>query len=376
MLNVNAEEPHRRNVAAGDQVWDESVRFLTQMDPWSASTRYRALQYVPHVQRWFTDVRVSLAGDTIRRLPGRLGQARYFGSHAMAYAKRGVEVSREIREDDSLFIQRGLYPIGPGLIVRSLGGFSGRVVFDLDDAVFRTSPNLAEKSSAARWLYGPQQALALLRRADAIVVSTSMLADLLPTGTVEPVVIPTVPDPSVYPTRTHADTGIATIGWAGTVGGLSYLDPLTDVFGRLRSADLAELEVVCSAPWPGPARFHRWDMAEETSLFQRFDIGIMPLPDTDYTRAKAGFKLLQYMAAGLPVVASPIGINRELVERSGGGLLADSPKAWEASLAALARDPELRSALGQRGRSFVEGYADIPAKAGVLANLLHGSIPE
>jgi glycosyltransferase involved in cell wall biosynthesis len=162
------------------------------------------------------------------------------------------------------------------------------------------------------------------------------------------------------------------VGWAGTTGGLSYLDPLADVFRRLSDDHVAELEVVSSAPWRGPAQFHRWTLAEETSLFQRFDIGIMPLPSTDYTRAKAGFKLLQYMSAGLPVVASPLGVNRELIDQSGGGVLADSPREWDDALRTLASDPQLRSRLGRAGRSFVERYADVEAKGDLLANLLHG----
>ena len=98
----------------------------------------------------------------------------------------------------------------------------------------------------------------------------------------------------------------------------------------------------------------------------------MPLPDTAYTRAKAGFKLLQYMAAGLPVVASPVGVNSELIERSGAGLLAASPAEWDDALRTLASDHELRRSLGSAGRSFVEDYADVREQASLLAALLHG----
>jgi glycosyltransferase involved in cell wall biosynthesis len=96
----------------------------------------------------------------------------------------------------------------------------------------------------------------------------------------------------------------------------------------------------------------------------------MPLPDTPYTRAKAGFKLLQYMAAGVPVVASPVGVNVELVERSGAGFLADEPGAWDAVLRALAADPERRRAMGAAGRAFVEELVDLEAQADLLAALL------
>jgi glycosyltransferase involved in cell wall biosynthesis len=142
------------------------------------------------------------------------------------------------------------------------------------------------------------------------------------------------------------------------------------VFGRLRADGDAELEVVSTYPWDGPARFRRWTIEEEVSVFARFDVGIMPLPDTPYTRAKAGFKLLQYMAAGLPVVASPIGINRDLVEQSGGGLLAATSAEWEEALRLLCGDPGLRARLGRKGRHFVERYADLDGQAATIARLL------
>jgi glycosyltransferase involved in cell wall biosynthesis len=221
-------------------------------------------------------------------------------------------------------------------------------------------------------LWGAQQSLRLLRRADAVVVSTPALAEMLPPGTAEPVVLPTVPDPARYPVVRHRDEAPVVIGWAGTVGGLRYLEPLTTVFERLAREGVAELEVVSAAAWSGAPRFRRWQPETATTLFGTFAVGIMPLIDTPYTRAKAGFKLLEYMAAGLPVVASPVGVNAELVERSGAGLLASSPEDWEAALRELAASVELRRELGARGRAFIETYADLDGQARTLAALLRG----
>lgn len=343
---------------------------LTEMDAWSASTRYRALQHVPRLRERFACVEVSLPGDTVERAPGRAGQARYFGAHAVNYARRAVAVRRLLARQDALLIQRGLYALGPAAIVEVLRGFSGRVVLDLDDAVFHPRPGFADKGPGARWLYAPRQARKLLGRADAIVVSTPTLARLLPRGAPEPTILPTVPDPAAYRPVVHRPQGTVTVGWAGTVGGLCYLDPLAAVFERLRTERVAEFQVVSSAPWRGPATFRRWRLAEEHDLFEAFSIGIMPLPDTDYTRAKAGFKLLQYMAAGLPIVASPVGVNRELIERSQAGLLAETPQEWSDAITALATDHQLRARLGARGRAFVEGYADLAHQADVLTGLL------
>ena len=349
------------------------IAILTEMGVWSASTRNRALQHLPRLRAAFGEVDVSLADDAVTRDPGRIGQVRYFAAHVTRYARRGLEVAGLVPGYDALLIQRGLYPLGPGLIINALRGFDGRLVLDLDDAVFETSPLLARKGSAARWLYGPQQTLALIRRADELVVSTSTLAELLPERAPATTILPTLPDVSRYLTVRHRDERPVVVGWAGTIGGLPYLEPLAPVFERLWKARLARLEVVSSrslrAPW---ATFRRWRLADETSLFANFAIGIMPLPDTPYTRAKAGFKLLEYMAAGLPVVASPVGVNPELLHESGAGFLAHSTSEWEEALRTLAGDPDLRRELGGRGRRFVERYADLDAQAVVLAGVLAG----
>jgi glycosyltransferase involved in cell wall biosynthesis len=160
------------------------------------------------------------------------------------------------------------------------------------------------------------------------------------------------------------------VGWTGTTGGLGFLDSLKPVFARLQATGVARLLVVSSVPWGGPSEFRSWRLADEYSLFDSFSIGIMPLPTSDYTRAKAGFKLLQYMAAGIPVVASPLGVNRALVQESRSGLLAESPAEWEEALRLLASDHELRARMGANGRAFIERYADLDQQADILEGLL------
>jgi glycosyltransferase involved in cell wall biosynthesis len=342
------------------------------MDEWSASTRYRATQYVPALRARFRSVDVLIPGNTVTRRPGRIGQMRYFADHALRYGRRVLEVRGVVGAYDALFIQRGVYAPGPGAVVAPVERFDGRVVLDLDDAVFELSPLFVGKGPAARWLWGPQQARRLLRRADAIVVSTPALAEMLPETSVDPVVLPTVPDPARYSVVEHDEERPVVIGWTGSVGSIGFLDPLERVFNRLARENLAELEVVSSQPWRPNVAFRRWRVEDATTLFGDFTIGIMPLPDTPYTRAKAGFKLLQYMAAGLPVVASPVGVNSELVTRSGAGYLARGGDEWEFAIRELARDPELRRELGRRGRAFVEEFADLDGHVRTLAGLLVG----
>jgi hypothetical protein len=348
------------------------VAVVTQFGAWSASTRYRALQHLPGLRTRFAQVDVFLPDDEPVRNPGRYGQARYFASHGVRYLHRWRELARVLPGYDAVFVQRGAYAIGPAAVARPLQQFRGRVIFDLDDAVFAPHPALQLRPGPVRWLYGAQQALRILGRADAVIASTPALAAELLQFEADAVVLPTVPDASRYAIAEHSPEA-RIVGWAGTNGGLPYLDPLRGVFAELERRGTCQLEVVSSLPWAGPARFRPWRIEEEATVFARFAVGIMPLPDTPYTRSKAGFKLLQYMAAGVPVVASPVGINVELIERSGAGFLADTPAEWKAALERLLGDVDLRRQMAARGRAFLREFADLDAQANTLSTLIAGS---
>jgi hypothetical protein len=318
-------------------------------------------------------VDVLLHDDFVPRSRAPAARGIFFARSALDYCRVAVRIARAANRYDAVLVQRGLYPLGPGSIVRALERYGGRVVFDLDDAVFAGSPAFHARPRIARWIYGPQQALRLLHRADATVVSTESLASILPAWAHVDAIIPTVPDPKRYPVAEHVQEAPVRVGWAGSMRNIPYLNMVRPALERLASDGSATLEVVSSEPWSGPSSFRRWELAEEATVFARFGIGIMPLPDTAYTRAKAGFKLLQYMAAGVPVVASPVGINRKLVEESRSGFLADGADDWEAAIRVLACDASLRKELGSRGRAFVEGYADLDGHADTLATLLRGA---
>ena len=348
------------------------VAIVCEQPVTSSSTQFRALQHLPRLRERLGEVDAFVVDAGPRRSHGRLDQARFFGRHALRYARRAGELARALPRYDAVLVQRGVYPMGPAWAVAPVERFPGRLVLDLDDALWEQPPVVAAKGRAGRWLYGGHQARRLLRRAEAVVASTRALADMLP-GRSADAIVPTVPDPAPFPRVEHLAERPLRVGWTGTPGNLRYLDPLAGVLDRLQHEGFVSFEVVSSEPWRrGPGRFTQWRLEDVPAFFARFEVGLMPLPDTPYTRAKAGFKLLQYMAAGAVSVASPVGVNTELVERSGGGLLAGEPPEWEEALRALAADRERRAELGERGRRFVEGYADLEGQADTLARLLRG----
>jgi glycosyltransferase involved in cell wall biosynthesis len=100
------------------------------------------------------------------------------------------------------------------------------------------------------------------------------------------------------------------------------------------------------------------------------DIGLMPLPDTPFNRGKCGYKLIQYMACGLPVIASPVGVNREIVEPGVNGFLAETEDEWRNALTTLAHDPELRRRMGEAGRLKVEKTFSLQVQGPRMAQIL------
>lgn len=166
------------------------------------------------------------------------------------------------------------------------------------------------------------------------------------------------------------------IGWMGTRGNLGHLMSIAAPLKRvLESFPDSELVVVTDgAPRfdSMPVRVKRWTSAEEVDDLRSFDVGVMPLRDNLWTRGKGGFKLLQYMAAGVPAVASPVGINREIVQHGENGFLAGSESEWEHCLRRLLTEPELRRRLGASGRATVEKRFALTAYNRRLAEFLEG----
>jgi glycosyltransferase involved in cell wall biosynthesis len=345
---------------------------ICESDAMVASTRYRALQFVPDLSEKLGAVDTFLPAPPTLRGPGRPDKARFFAEHALAYARRTRELSRAVTSYQSLFVQRGVYPLGPDLVTRPIVSFDGPVVLDIDDAVFVPRPAMANKGRVANWLYGSHQATALLARADHVVAGSDELAELVaaerPSAHV--IVLPTIPDPHRYPVATHAERSPVRVAWIGNAGNQTYLDAIADVLRRLTDDGTITFEVVSSSPWKGPGSFRRWTLAEEASAFADYDLTIMPLPDTPYTRAKAGFKLLQSLAAGVGVIASPVGVNASLLERSGAGIAATTPGEWEDALRRAAGDVSLRRRFGAQGRAFALETCDIARHAARIAELL------
>ena len=224
------------------------------------------------------------------------------------------------------------------------------LVFDFDDAVMfhelEHGKPLRVKSFA--------KFLRTVKACRAVVAGNEFLAGFARPLCPEVHVLPTPIDTDLYRPKDHRTRGDGvTVGWLGTPGGLGHLEDLAGVFRDVSSkVEGFRVKIVSSAfiDLPGVEVVKkRWRLEEEIADLQSFDIGIMPLQDSLWTRGKCGYKILQYMGVALPVVASPVGINAELVRHGETGLLAGDAPAWREALETLAADSALRARMGAAG---------------------------
>jgi glycosyltransferase involved in cell wall biosynthesis len=115
-----------------------------------------------------------------------------------------------------------------------------------------------------------------------------------------------------------------------------------------------------------------WKLEDEIEAIEQFDIGIMPLPDDEYSQGKCGFKLLQYMALGIPSVASPIGVNRKIISHGINGFTASTPDEWFTAISALIVNCGLRKSIGIKARETVESGFNLQTAATRLVKILDG----
>lgn len=248
-------------------------------------------------------------------------------------------------------------------------------VYDIDDALFLGFA--AEVNRGFQWAkQETRRSITCMRRARLVIAGNVYLAGRAREYAPRVEVIPSCVNPDRQAVRVHGPAEVATIGWIGSSTTSLYLEPVLPVFERLNK-DGVRAKLVLVGGDPGLRadwiEHHRWSLADEGDHLAGFDIGIMPLPDTDWARGKCGYKLLQYFSAGVPAIASPVGVNSELIGRDR-GLLATSPSEWYAALKELVNDVDRRRDSGAAARVFVEREYSYQRWAPEVAKLMRSLV--
>jgi glycosyltransferase involved in cell wall biosynthesis len=346
-----------------------------------AGCRFRIAQFIPYLESVGVEVTLrSLFDADFFRLVYRPG---HYVRKALSFAELSIKRLDSLRDAsrfDVIFIYREMFPIGPAIIERLLGSL-GRppVVFDFDDAIFL--PSVSDANRAIRALKQPGKVATIVRHSDHVIAGNDYLAAYARRFSDAVTVIPTcvdttkfVPSPDAFSTNGSNRSREPVVGWIGSPTTAFYVRGLANVFRRVRERHPFVLRVsgageplnVPGVPTEQPA----WTLAREVELFNTCDVGVYPLADDEWSRGKCGFKAIEFMACGVPVVASAVGVNREIIEDGVNGFLASSEAEWVEKLGRLASDPELRRRFGQAGRRTIEERYSLRVHAPTLAEIL------
>lgn len=325
------------------------VVFLTE-GKLAPSSRFRVQQFLEHFQNEGIECVVHYGyGDQYNRLSAtKLGPA----YKLLARLKRWALGLRDAHSADVLFIQRPIFPFSP-LPERILHRLNPRIVFDVDDAVF-LGPR-GESHTMRRRTFE-----SIVQMSAHYCAGNSYLAEAghSPERTS---VVPTVVDTDRFKPRSNEGSDDAqsslVIGWIGSATTLWHLDEVLPALTAIRDRyPDVRIRIVANAMPPHLEvepnfEFIPWAADSEVALLQSFDIGIMPLADLPVSKGKCGFKMIQYMAVGIPTVTSPVGANPEILGETGAGQLAKSHDEWVASLEYYVQSSERRKQAGQAARA-------------------------
>jgi glycosyltransferase involved in cell wall biosynthesis len=243
------------------------------------------------------------------------------------------------------------------LEARLFASCSRRRIFDVDDAIYVRKPRrLGEAADDSLWR--KKKFAATCRWVDVVAAGNDVLAGVARASARAVAILPTSIDTAAYQPTTAAAADPPTIAWIGSPENLVYLEMIRPALARLAGRyPTLKMRVICSRfpDWP-EVNIERiaWNSATEAQALATAHIGVMPLTDDEWARGKCAFKLLQYMAAALPCVASPVGANTEAVIDGFNGFHARTVDEWERHLESLIRSPELRASFGASGRAHVE----------------------
>ncbi|MFK8111665.1 MAG: glycosyltransferase [Rubripirellula sp.] len=318
------------------------------------SSRFRVLPYVKHFRQ---------AGHTCTAassFPQKYDYFPWMGFRPSQLLKRSVRWWHWLRcfvgRYDVVIIDRELFDTDCGSMEQRFRKICKHMILDVDDAVFLKFPDKFEQT---------------VRSCDMVLVGNSFLQEHVRAYNDQTLLLPTCVEMASYPARDWStESARPVVGWIGTAPNLQYFSVIAEALRNVASQIDFELRLV--APGDEPLneidltgvniKVIPWNGPTEVQELQRFDIGLMPLfPDQEWDKYKCGLKLIQYMAVGVPGIASPVGVNADIVENGRDGFLCRSTAEWEAALVGLLSDANRRQSVGQAARETASEHYSIEA---------------
>ncbi len=284
----------------------------------------------------------------------------YFGK-LMFVIKSFLHRCKDIRRAknfDLIFVYREAYMLGTSYFERKLAKSGVPVIFDFDDSIWLNDTSEGNQNLA--WMKRPEKTAVICKYSTVVSVGNQYLADYAKQFNDNVFILPTVIDTNYHKPIETAPHERICIGWTGTQPTLKHYETAIPVLKRIKEkfGDKVYFKVIMnSKTWQSEipdTKIVQWSPQNEIAELCEFDIGIMPLPDDKWSRGKCGFKGLQCMALGLPVIMSPVGVNCEIIDDGVNGFLANTEDEWFEKFSELINSAELRQKLGKNARKTVE----------------------
>jgi len=278
----------------------------------------------------------------------------------------------KLRRYDFIMLQREFAPIGPPVfewIVTKI--LKGKIIYDFDDAIW--IPNASATNRMAGWLKCHWKIKYICSWSHKVVGGNNYLCAFAKEFNECVIKIPTCVDTlnGHNKLKQHNNNNL-TIGWTGSHSTLKYLDIVVPIIRELQEKmDFSFLVIADEKPplnlknW----QFIYWNPETETKDLLKIDVGIMPLSTDAWSEGKCGFKLVQYFASGIPAIASPVGVNKEIIENGKNGLLCDSKEEWGKAMSQLLSDSFLREQMGLAGRKKIEAHYSVQSQSEIFLQL-------
>ncbi|HMF98148.1 MAG TPA: glycosyltransferase family 4 protein [Vicinamibacterales bacterium] len=356
------------------------VLALSPIPEEGAGCRFRIAQFMPYLESVGVDVTLSSLFTTeFFRLVYKPGHYARKAVTFAALSARRLGSLRDLLRFDVVFIYREMFPIGPAIVERLIAA-RGRppIVFDFDDAIFL--PNVSDANRLIGVLKRPQKVAAIIRSSDHVITGNEYLAAYARRFSSAVTMIPTSVDTDRFvPAARQGDNGRdrggdPIVGWIGSPTTSGYIRGLAPVLRRAHQQQPFTLRVSGVGDRfdiPGvPIEYEPWSLEREVALFNTCDVGVYPLADDEWSKGKCGFKALEFMACGVPVVAAAVGVNRVIVEDGQNGFLAATEDEWVDKLVRLLRDAALRRRFAETGRRTVQERYSVRVNAPRLAETL------
>jgi glycosyltransferase involved in cell wall biosynthesis len=337
--------------------------------------RFRFEQYLEYLEKHGITCElsylISASDDKIMYSPGNLLGKILIG--LKAGFRRFKDVLNK-NEYDYIFIVREAFMTGSTFFEKQFGKSRAKIIYDFDDSIWIDV--VSENNKLLGWLKNADKTSQIIGMADLVMAGNKFLADYAERFNANVVIVPTTIDTDLYVPKYNADKKVLSIGWSGSLSTIEHFKYALPALEQLKKkyGNKIDFRVIGDANYKNPDLNivgQAWNFSNEVADLNQFDIGIMPLPDTEWAWGKCGLKALQYMALEIPTVISPVGVNREIISDGVNGFLAASIDEWVGKLSLLIDDSELRIKVGQSGRKTVDDKYSVKSQQARYLELIN-----